>query len=49
MAGGVLSHSHELLDRGSIKYALIDGVTALELAISDFANKLANSSQQPAT
>jgi len=35
-AAVVLSRSHELLDQGALKYALIEGVTALELAISEF-------------
>ena len=36
LAGGVLSRSHELLDQGAVKYALIEAVTALELAMSEF-------------
>jgi hypothetical protein len=35
----LISQTYELLDQGNIKYALIDGVSALEVAISEFIRR----------
>jgi len=41
LAATILSRSHQLLDQGDIRYALIEAVTAFELSITDYLrNKL---------
>jgi len=42
LAEFLLSKSHELLDQGEIKYALVDAVTALEVAITEYLKKKLN-------
>jgi hypothetical protein len=41
LAATILSRSHQLLDQGDIRYALLEAVTAFELSINDYLrNKL---------
>lgn len=41
LAASILSRSHQLLDQGDIRYALLEAVTAFELSVNDYLrNKL---------
>lgn len=46
LASVILIQAHRLLDQGNLRYALIEGVSAVELALSEFMRKklLASSS-----
>ena len=44
IAGKSMSRAHEYLGRGELRYAIIDAVTALELALYEFFTKKANES-----
>ena len=36
LGGQLLSHAHRLLDEGNLKYAVIEGVSALEISLNEF-------------